>query len=293
MDVGRSWSSAIFAAFRIGGHLVSGPVSRHYRTAWGATEDEVTAAWPGDEFLPDPDWTTTHAITIHASPDEVWPWLAQIGQGRGGLYSFEKLENLIGCQIRNVDRILLEHQDPLAAGEIRLAPQAALTVVLVNSGEDLVLMGDPGSADGQITTAGKWSFHLRTTPSGHTRLIERLGMRAGPTLPEKIFTSRTLVEPVSYVMSREMLRNIKMLAESGGDGYGGKSSPVDEQTVKRGVVLALVSLQVSLAVTAWTDLLFRPPAQVRGSRAGWALTTALPFVGPLAYFIRGYDGEHD
>lgn len=82
MDVGRSWGSAIVAASRVAGHLLSGPALRRYRTTWGATEDEVAAAWPGDEFLPDPDWTSTHAITISASPDEVWPWVAQIGQGR-------------------------------------------------------------------------------------------------------------------------------------------------------------------------------------------------------------------
>lgn len=287
MDVGRSWGSAIVAASRVAGHLLSGPALRRYRTTWGATEDEVAAAWPGDEFLPDPDWTSTHAITISASPDEVWPWVAQIGQGRGGLYSFEKLENLIGCQIRNVGQILPEHQDPLAAGEIRLAPQVALPVVLVNSGKDLVLMGDPGSAEGQITTAGRWSLHLRVTPSGHTRLIERLGMRAGPSLPEKLFTSITLVEPVSYVMSREMLRNIKMLAESGGDGRAGQRGPVDSHTVKPGVALALFSFQVSLAATAWTDLLFRSPARIRCSKVGWAWIAAIPFVGPLAYFIRG------
>lgn len=59
------------------------------------------------------------------------------------------------------------------------------------------------------------------------------------------------------------------------------------QTVKRGVALALVSFLVSRAVTAWTDLLFRPPVQVRGPKAGWVWITAIPFVGPLAFFIRG------
>lgn len=97
--------------------------------------------------------------------------------------------------------------------------------MLVNPARDVVLAVDSGSPGGSSggapggasTTAGRWSFHLRATPSGHTRLIERLGMRAGPTLPEKILTSRTLAEPVSDVMSREMLNNISKLAPGRGD----------------------------------------------------------------------------
>lgn len=216
MDVGRSRLRNAAAAARIGGHLLTGPLLRRSRSTWGATPEEVRATWPGDELLPDLTWTTTHAVTVRAAPEDVWPWIAQLGQGRGGLYSFERLENLIGCRMTNTDRILPEHQDPAAAGQVRLHPQAALTVARVVPGRDLVLLADPAAASaGQHVTGGLWSFHLRPSPDGGTRLVERLSFRSGAGRLERLFTSAALVEPVSFVMSQEMLRNIAALAEAG------------------------------------------------------------------------------
>jgi hypothetical protein len=214
MDVGRSRPRNLIAAVRIAGHVLTGPLLRRRRTSWGATPGEAASTWPGDELLPGPSWTTTHAVTIDAPAEQVWPWLAQLGQGRGGLYSFERLENLIGCRMRNTDRILPEHQDLSAITEIRLAPRAALAVARVEPGRDLVLAASPGpsTADRRVT-GGRWSFHLRPAPEGGTRLVERLSFATGPTWQERLFTSPVLVEPVSFVMSQEMLRNLKRLAE--------------------------------------------------------------------------------
>ncbi|QGU05066.1 hypothetical protein CETAM_09060 [Corynebacterium comes] len=218
MDVGRGWGLNIAAALRMVGHIVGGPALRRHRRSWGATPQELAATWPGDELLPRPDWSVTHAITIDAAAEEVWPWLAQIGQGRGGLYSFERLENLIGCRIRNTDRILPEHQDLSQVREIRLAPRVALSLAHVEPGRDLVLFASPAeSADpGQPVTAGRWSLHLRPAGQGSTRLIERLSFSAGPTWQEKLFSSPALVEPISFVMSQEMMRNIRYLAQRAG-----------------------------------------------------------------------------
>ncbi|MFI7493694.1 hypothetical protein ACH9D2_03085 [Kocuria sp. M4R2S49] len=258
----------------------------------------MATAWPGDELLPAPSWTVTHAVTIQASPEDVWPWLAQLGQGRGGFYSFERLENLIGCRMANTDRVLAEHQDPTAAGQIRLHPQAALPVALVEPGRDLVLADSGPPARQQRVTEGLWSFHLRPTPEGTTRLVERLSFRAGSTWPEKLFTSPALIEPISFVMSQEMLRNITALA--------GTAHRTSERTTMTGkttstqvrrwselssgqqtAVLTLASLQVSLAVAAWTDLAFRPAEQVNGRKASWAAVIAVNLVGPTLYFLRG------
>ncbi|MFI7493762.1 Acg family FMN-binding oxidoreductase [Kocuria sp. M4R2S49] len=214
MDVGRSLPRNLFAAVRMAGHVLTGPLLRRRRMSWGAVPEEVSSAWPGDELLPDPSWTATHAVTVEAPPERIWPWLAQLGQGRGGLYSFERLENLIGCRMRNTDRILPEHQDLSAVPEIRLAPQAALAVARVEPGRDLVLAASAGppAADRRVT-GGLWSFHLRPAPEGGTRLVERLSFSAGPSRQERLFTSPALIEPVSFVMSQEMLRNLKRLAE--------------------------------------------------------------------------------
>ena len=90
--------------------LAGGPVLRRRYLRWGATDEEVQAGLPGDETLPDADLVATRAITIHAAPMDVWPWLTQMGQGRGGLYSYDWLENLIGCDIHSADRIMPKWQ---------------------------------------------------------------------------------------------------------------------------------------------------------------------------------------
>src|SRR5207248_2313440 len=80
----------------------------HHR--WGATSEVNTKQLPGDELVPQPEIQSTRAITVNAPAEEVWPWLAQVGQDRGGFYSYEWLENLAGCQMRNADRIHPEWQ---------------------------------------------------------------------------------------------------------------------------------------------------------------------------------------
>ena len=84
------------------------PFLRSRRTQWGATEEEVKGSLPGDEIIANPKWQYTQAITIAVPAEKVWPWLVQIGQGRGGFYSYQALENLVGCNIHNADRIILE-----------------------------------------------------------------------------------------------------------------------------------------------------------------------------------------
>ena len=66
---------------------------RHWHLRWGATDDEVAAAMPGDELVPSSQFTATRALTIDAPPSDVWPWLTQVGIGRAGFYSYDWLDN--------------------------------------------------------------------------------------------------------------------------------------------------------------------------------------------------------
>ena len=77
---------------------------RHLR--WGASAQERDASLPGDDLIVSPDLTATRAITVRASAGQVWPWIAQLGQGRGGFYSYDFLENLAGCDIHSADRVV-------------------------------------------------------------------------------------------------------------------------------------------------------------------------------------------
>src|SRR5215218_527701 len=80
----------------IGGAAAYLLVVRPWQLRWGATDEERDATLAGDDLIPNPDLTATRAITVHAAADQVWPWIAQLGQGRGGFYSYDALENLVG-----------------------------------------------------------------------------------------------------------------------------------------------------------------------------------------------------
>jgi hypothetical protein len=190
---------------------------RHLR--WGATEAEVRRALPGDELMPNPKFSATHAITIHAPVLEVWPWLAQIGQGRGGFYSYTWIENLLGCNIHNADRVHPEWQNLKAGDAILLHPKIPpIPAVIVERGRVIVLHGDtrqglrfnlvkPG--DYLATT---WSFYLEPVDEHTTRLIERFRSDYNPTPMNTLFY-RVILEPGSFVMERKMLLGIKERAE--------------------------------------------------------------------------------
>jgi hypothetical protein len=96
---------------------------------------------PGDDLIVTPDLTATRAITVRASADQVWPWIAQLGQGRGGFYSYDFLENLAGCDIHSADHIIPGWQDIKIGDEVKLAPAVGLDVVALEPGRSLVLRG--------------------------------------------------------------------------------------------------------------------------------------------------------
>jgi hypothetical protein len=105
----NDFAEGIAGAFLIAAAILT-PFLRLWRTKWGATDAEIHRSLPGDDLVPHSKWGWTHAITICASAAEVWPWLMQMGQDRGGLYSYEWLENRVGCDIHNADRIIPEFQ---------------------------------------------------------------------------------------------------------------------------------------------------------------------------------------
>jgi len=175
-----------------------------------ATHDEARDALPGDGLIPDADITSTRAITIRRPPDAVWPWIAQLGQTRGGFYSYDWLENLVGCHIHNADRIVPEWQQPQVGDDVQLAPEVPLTVALLDAGRAVVLQGGmPGAGDSPPLDF-TWAFSLREQPDGTTRLLVRERYGYGR------WWARFVVPPtevISSVMSRRMLIGIRDRAE--------------------------------------------------------------------------------
>lgn len=212
--IGASWMEALVGLFRIVAALAT-PFFRSRRLRWGATDKELEKTYPGDNLVPEPNWTANHAISIEANPKQVWPWIAQIGQGRGGFYSYEKLENVAGCQIENYSRVLEEHQRVRDGDPIRLhAEVPPMRVVIVDEPSALVLHGTPGEGDDSAKLSTTWAFLLLEQPNGTTRLLSRTRYHHGDDLRSKLMGGPLLIEPLSFVMEQKMLKVIKALVES-------------------------------------------------------------------------------
>ena len=157
---------------------------------WGATAEEVATIYPGDEFVPDADGSVfTMATTLPAPPDKVWPWLVQMGFGRAGWYSWDRLDN---AGNPSADRIVPEWQSVQVGQRLIEASDGRnwFTVELVEPNRTLVLRtiidllsGRSVDPNGRLPRAyadGVWSFNLRPADGGQTRLVAR---SRGKTLP--------------------------------------------------------------------------------------------------------------
>jgi hypothetical protein len=195
-------------ALAIAGTILTSPLIRPWYSKWGATSEEVQRSLPGDEFVPNPVLVSTRAITIHAPASAVWPWLVQMGQGRGGLYSYERLENLVGCEMHNADRILPEHQHLEVGDKVRLVPEGREPYFLVSAiepGRAIILGGD----DPPTT----WAFILELIDDKTTRLIIRWRQDYERTLGNTIGW-RLVTDPITFVMERKLLQGIKLRVEA-------------------------------------------------------------------------------
>lgn len=217
--LGSQIGDVIVGGAQVLGTTIGAPVLRRRYNSWGATAAEVASAMPGDELVPNPRMGYTRAITIAASAEVVWSWLVQIGQGRGGLYSFDGLENLARCDIHSTERIHPELQTLVAGDLIRLGAPAGypcFRVASVQPDEFLVLVAADPTPPHEVATADSpggvatWQWQLRSTAEGRgTRLLARQRL----TYPDNMRVMWHVVEPISFVMERRMLRGIKQRAE--------------------------------------------------------------------------------
>ena len=168
---------------------------------WGATEEEAAGRLPGDELLEGADGVSTRAITIDAPPGSVWPWLAQMGPSpRGGAYTYDWIENLLGLNMHSVDQVLPEFQHPVVGDTIGFGANQ-MRIERVEPEHVLAWRSEDGN--------WVWTFVLRDLAGG-TRLISRNRFRL-PTLGARV--GMLPMEPGSLVMERKMLRGIKRRAE--------------------------------------------------------------------------------
>ena len=165
---------------------------------WGATDEEVAAALPGDEIIPDAAGSTTRAISIAAAPEDVWPWLVQLGYGRGGWYSYDWIDN---DGRPSADRVLPELQRLRVGDQILMLPEMGPRILESQPNRYFVA----GDQEGPT-----WCLALYPTPGG-CRLVSRWRAAWHMTLANAFWI--LISDPGPFIMERRMLKGIKARAE--------------------------------------------------------------------------------
>ena len=213
---------------------------------WGSTEAEVERPLPGDELVEHTPGDSTHAVTIDAPPEEVWPWIAQIGDDRGGFYSYTFIENLLqktaagGEAIyHNANRILPEYQNPQPGEGLVMD---SLKVYDVEPGKWLLAA--------QRSEAGEfdwvWLWHMEPVGTDQTRLLVRMAIRLPGVAGNSVVSNVTDLS--AFVMGRRMIAGLKLRAE-------GRAEPAWIEVIE--ILLWLTSLVTGLGAAV---LLVRRPA---------------------------------
>jgi len=183
-------------------------IVRPWYLRWGSSDAELRATLPADDLVPNPHYTIQHAVTIRATPDDIWPWLVQLGQDRGGFYSYDWLERLIGDEIRNAERIHPEWQT-LREGDLVRAvqPEYMGGIFGPNIGWRIARL-EPN----RVLVLGGWGAFVLEPVDGSTRLIVRSRGANKPNVALAPF-GLLVFEPAHFIMQRRMLLGIKERAE--------------------------------------------------------------------------------
>jgi hypothetical protein len=199
----------------VGGYLIVLVATRRWHQHWGASDAEIARPLRGDDLIPTSTLESTHAITIPAPAERVWPWLAQVGYGgRAGFYSYEVLERRFGA--RNSDRLNPDVPTPEVGDALPFAPGMPMTVAIVDPPRALVLWQvtsankviDPTGPWGSDHVAWSWAFVLEPVDAEATRLLTRMRVAYQPTAKWAPF-AYLLLEPAHFVMGRRQLLGIR------------------------------------------------------------------------------------
>lgn len=185
---------------------------------WGSTPDERARTWPGEADVPPPTTSQTLAVSVAAPPEEVWRWLVQIGHGRGGMYSYERLENLLGLDIHNAEELHEDWQHLAPGDRVVVVPPGrlgmpdgyAFPVTEVEPPHHLVLRQAPPEHPWNAV----WTFVVEPDGHGGSRLVSRsCAQRQEGTSGRVASVAALVMEPVIVVMTRRMLLGIKERSE--------------------------------------------------------------------------------
>lgn len=191
---------------------------RPWYLAWGTSETERAATYAGDELVPSGGTAVTRAVTIAAPRDRVWAWVAQTGQDRGGFFSYDLLENLVGCEMPRGDTLLPGRQAWSIGDTLWMYPREKaggighMVLRALDPGRSLVFRGRAPGAGAAEPEDGIWGFHLASLDTTTTRLVAR-GRGSATRSFGGIMFERLFFDPVHFMMERRMLLGIRALAE--------------------------------------------------------------------------------
>ena len=178
---------------------------------WGATSDEIATSLPGDEIVPLPRYTYNRVVTVNAAPEDIYPWLVQMGAERGGMYTYSWFEtNILRCELVNADRIHEEWQGLKVGDKVKMCPgdwgPPAYEVALVMPNRAIVMGHQEKGRWSDI-----WQFVLVSQADGPTRLLAR-------GRDTKTGTIWDVIRPGQFIMERGMLLGIKERVEEMAQG---------------------------------------------------------------------------
>ncbi|MGY1829332.1 hypothetical protein ACI8AA_02765 [Geodermatophilus sp. SYSU D01180] len=185
--------------------FLTAPLLRPWHRRWGATAAEVAAPMPGDDLVPGAHYRCTRAVTVAAPPEEVWPWLVQVGCLRAGWYADDLLDHLGRPSAREV---VPELQDLRRGLWLPMAPHPTETTAFVV---------ESFAAPREMlwrTPASTWAWRLVPLDGGRTRLVTRLRARHDWRSPAGL-AGVLLVELGDFPMMRRMLLGVRERAEAG------------------------------------------------------------------------------
>lgn len=182
------------------------PVRRWFGR-WGTTPPDLARVMAGDAAVVDQTYTATLATTVDARPEDIWPWLVQMGYQRGGLYSYDWLDRLFGYLDRPSANAILPAFQALAIGDqIPIGRGQGFPVIGLEPNRSLVLGGE---GDG---FAWVWQFGLYPVDGTRTRLVSRNAVRVPHTRGSWLFMRA--IEPAAFLMTRRMLLGLRRRAEA-------------------------------------------------------------------------------
>lgn len=175
-------------------------IFRPWQVRWGATDEEVERPMPGDDLVADPDLDATRGLTVEARPEDIWPWLLQMGYRRAGFYSYDRLDN---AGIPSAERILPEYQGLKVGDEVPIDRIHNMEVVALEPNREMTW-----NLPGRGFT---WAWGLYPEGEGRTRLVSRIRMEYVWKWP--VILGHFMIDVGDFIMMQKCMRGIKRRAE--------------------------------------------------------------------------------